>query len=124
MAKAPKTTGAIAPPDFDAAHRIYKSDIIPARKAQKQAMQEQGQAWKAVKSEHRVHKPGFATAMKVAEMEEADQQAWLRSFAAGLKATNVTLHMDLADIAEGSDKDAPATIIPTAASPRADVSVN
>lgn len=124
MAKAPKTTGAIAPPDFDQALKIYRADVVPAGKAQKQAMQEQGTAWKAIKKDCRVHKPGFSTAMKVSEMEEADQQAWLRSFAAGLRANNVTLHVDLADIANGADKDGSAEIIPSAAAPRADVSVN
>jgi hypothetical protein len=121
MAKAPKTTGAIAPPDFEQALKIYRADVVPAAKAQKQAMQEQGTAWKEIKKGCRVHKPGFSTAMKVAEMEEDDQQAWLRSFAAGLRANNVTLHVDLADIANGADKDGSAEIIPTGSKPETEL---
>lgn len=124
MAKAPKTTGAISPPDFEQAKKIYQADIVPARKSQRAAMQEAGTAWKAIKGECRVHKPGYQAAMKVVEMEEADQQMWLRSFAACLKQHGVTLHADLADIAEGADKDVPAEIIPVATAPRADVTVN
>jgi hypothetical protein len=121
MAKAPKTTGAISPPDFEQALKIYRADVVPAAKAQKQAMQDQGTAWKEIKKGCRVHKPGFSTAMKVAEMEEADQQAWLRSFAAGLRANNVTLHIDLADIANGADKDGSAEIIPTGSKPETEL---
>jgi len=121
MAKAPKTTGAISPPDFEQALKIYRADVVPAGKAQKQAMQEQGTAWKEIKKGCRVHKPGFSTAMKVSEMEESDQQAWLRSFAAGLRANNVTLHVDLADIANGADKDGSAEIIPTGSKPETEL---
>ena len=121
MAKAPKTTGAISPPDFEQALKIYRADVVPAAKAQKQAMQEQGTAWKEIKKGCRVHKSGFATGMKVSEMEESDQQAWLRSFTAVIHANNVTLHVDLADIANGADKDGSAEIIPTGSKPETEL---
>ena len=101
MARTPKVTGQVSPPDFERAKQIYHQDIRPERKIQRAAMQAQGAAWKELKAETHVNKPGFAAAVKVAEMEEADQQAWLRSFNGCLKEFGVTLHADLADQAEG-----------------------
>lgn len=114
MAKNKQNGGAIDPPDFDKAMKIYTGDVVPANKAQKQAMKEASDAWKAVKDDCRVHKGGFRTSMKVAEMEEADQQAWLRSFRAGLMKRGITLHVDAVDIMEGVNA-ADLEIVPTGA---------
>lgn len=108
-AKTKPIAGEIQGPDFDAAMAIWNNDIRPANRKQKQAMKEASDAWKVVKGDHRVHKGGFAKAMQVADMEEADQQAFLRSFNAGLVARNVSLHADLVDQAEGSKSN---TVIP------------
>lgn len=102
MAKEKPITGELPTPDFDAAMAIFNSDIKPANKAQKQAMKEASDAWKIVKKDHRVHTGGFRKAMQIADLEEAEQQAYLRSLYAGLNARGVSLHADLVDNAEGN----------------------
>lgn len=99
-------SGEILPPDFDGAHSVYVNDVQPANKEQKRAMKEASSAWKAIKGEHHVNVGGYRTAMKVAEMEEAEQQSWLRSFYGGLKKRGAGLHADLADqMEEGGETD-------------------
>jgi hypothetical protein len=105
-------TDEVSAPDFERAMEIYQNDVAPANRQQKQAMKEASDAWKELKAEAYVHKSGFQTAMKVSEMEEADQQAWLRSFNGGLAARDVGLHADLVDIAEGADKDEVKPAVP------------
>ena len=101
--KSKPISGEITAPDFDAAMAIFNSDIKPANKAQKQAMKEASDAWKIVKKDYRVHTGGFRAAMRIADLEEAEQQAYLRSLYAGLNARNVSLHADLVDNAEGNE---------------------
>lgn len=103
--------GEVPKPDFDLADKIHREDIAPANKEQKRAMKEASDGWKSVKRDARVHVGGARTAFKVAEMEEAEQQAWLRSFAGVLRKRNVSLHADLADQAEGQTGELP--IVPT-----------
>jgi hypothetical protein len=126
MAKAPKKaiTGEVLPPDFEAAMSLYNSDIIPANRSQKQAMKEQSDAWKIVKKDHRVHKGGFQKAMQLCEMEEAEAQAWARSFMAGLKARGFVLFPDMVDQAE-QGAEATLEIVPTGERPKIEMmSVN
>lgn len=120
--KGPQNGGPIAPPDFEKAQRIYKQDVMPAHKAQKQAMKEAGDAWKAIKKDCRVHKGGYHKAMQVAEMEEAEQQAWLRSFKVGLEQNGVRLHADAVDIMEGVNA-ADLEVVPTGAPDAIDLPV-
>lgn len=108
--------GEVPKPDFDHAAEIYTGDIQPANKAQKQAMKDASDGWKAVKKDARVHVAGYRTAMKVAEMEDAEQQAWLRSFNGGLGKRGVVLHADLADQAGGIEGDRPP--VPTGERPK------
>ena len=95
--------GEIEQPDFEAALRIFFQTILPANKEQKRSMQEASAGWKAVKKDNRVHVGGFRLAMKIADMEEADQQSFLRALHNGLKLRKVVLHADLVDGAEGND---------------------
>lgn len=122
MAKNKQNGGAIDPPDFDKAMKIYTGDVVPANKAQKQAMKEASDAWKAVKDDCRVHKKGFRDAMKTAEMEESDQQAYLRSYRAGLMMRGVKLHRDLVDISQGVNA-ADLEIVPTGEAPKIDMQI-
>ena len=92
--------GELIKPDFAHASEIYANDVAPANRAQKQAMKEAGDAWKEIKNEAHVHKGGFQKAMQIAEMEEADQQSWLRSFYGGLEQRGVGLYADLVDKAD------------------------
>ena len=112
--------GPIDPPDFDKALKVYTADVVPANKAQKQAMKEASDAWKSIKDECRVHKGGFRTAMKVAEMEETDQQAWLRSFKAGCQKRNIRLYADAVDIMEGVNAE-DLDVVPSGAAPKIDM---
>lgn len=118
-ADGPQNGGAINPPDFEAAHRIYLNDIAPANRRQKQAMAEASEAWKEVKG-HRVHKGGFRQAAKLSEMEEADQQAWLRSFKAGCEHFDVSLYADAVDRAEGVNDDT-VPVVPVSKAPQAEL---
>lgn len=104
--------GPITPPDFEKAQSIYDNDVQPANKAQKQAMKEAGDGWKEIKKECRVNKGGFHKAQQVAEMEEVEQQAWLRSFKAGLENREVVLHADAVDKMHGINT-ATVDVIPT-----------
>lgn len=113
--------GPITPPDFEAAARIYKNDIVPANKAQKQAMAEASAGWKAVKG-NRVHVKGYRDAMKTADMEEAEQQAYLRSYKRGLQDRNVTLHADAVDIMNGVNE-SDLEVVPSGAAPKVDLPV-
>ncbi len=103
MAKTKEISGEVLPPDYESALRIFNADIKPANKSQKQAMQEASAAWKIVKKDLRVNVAGFRLAMKIADMEEAEQQSFLRALRAGLEARHVALHADLVDSAEGND---------------------
>jgi hypothetical protein len=100
--KSKPVEGEIQQPDFEGALRVYNTDIRPAKSAQKSAMQEAGIGWKHVVKELKVNKPGFEKAMVVAEMEEADQQSWLRAFNSGLQLRGVSLHIDMVDVMEGN----------------------
>lgn len=102
-AKKKEISGEVLPPDYDEALRIFNADVKPANKTQKQAMQEASAAWKIIKKDHRVNVAGFRLAMKIADMEEAEQQSFLRALRAGLQARHVSLHADLVDNAEGVD---------------------
>lgn len=115
MARKPteKVNGVVTPPDFELAKRIYDKDIAPANKAQKQAMQEASAGWKEVKNGAHVHVSGFRQAAKVANMEDAEQQAWLRSFRAGCEQFNVGLNVDLVDVAEGVDASNTIEVVPS-----------
>jgi hypothetical protein len=110
-----KVNNVVNQPDFDLAKSIYDRDIFPANRAQKQAMQEASAGWKEVKTEAHVHVGGFRQAAKVAQMEEADQQMWLRSFKAGCEQFGIGLHADLVDVANGSDADTNVPVVPAAA---------
>lgn len=121
-ADGPQNGGAINPPDYDAAHRIYVNDIAPANRKQKQAMSDASEAWKSVKNDHRVHKAGFRQAAKLSEMEEADQQAWLRSFKAGCDKFDVALYADMADRAEGVNDDT-VGVVPVKLAPQVEMPI-
>lgn len=112
--------GPITPPDFEKAQKIYKQDVMPAHKAQKQAMKEAGDAWKAIKKECRVHKGGYHKAQQVSEMEEAEQQAWLRSFKVGLEQNGVRLHADAVDLMQGVNA-SDLEVVPTGAADKIDL---
>ena len=112
----PQNGGPINPPDFERAQKIFDSDVRPANKAQKQAMAEASAGWKAIKGE-RVHVAGFRQAQKIADMEEADQQAFLRSLNAGLKSRGVVMHADAVDRMQGVNADE-VPVIPTGAAPK------
>lgn len=117
MAKKPKVTGQVTPPDFDHAKKIWDQDIRPARTRQKAAMKDQKEGWDEAKAEAHINKPGFATACKVKEMEEADQQSWLRSFFGGLKAFGIGLHADMMDKASDAEEDGDGFVAPPVVKP-------
>ena len=122
-AKEKEISGQVLPPDYDEALRIFNADVKPANKSQKQAMQEASAAWKVIKKEHRVNVAGFRMAMKIADMEEADQQSFLRALRAGLVARHVSLHADLVDTAEGNDTSNVVPIEAARADARSDLDV-
>lgn len=107
----PKDTpisGEVPKPDFDEADKIYNADIAPANKLQRQAMKDASDGWKAVKG-LRVNVAGARTAYKIAGMEDAEQQAWLRSFNGVLAKKGVVLEADLVDQAQGKP---PQNVVP------------
>jgi hypothetical protein len=116
MARGKKTEGTIngevPKPDFELADTYFRNDIAPANREQKRAMKDASDGWKAVKKDAHVHVGGYRAAMRVAEMEYAEQQAWLRSFNGGLSGRNVALDADMVDKAEGKD---PGNVVPLGA---------
>lgn len=116
MARAKKNdtpiSGEVPKPDFELADTYFRNDIAPANKEQKRAMKDASDGWKAVKKDAHVHVGGYRAAMRVAEMEYAEQQAWLRSFNGGLASRNVALDADMVDKAEGKD---PGNVVPLGA---------
>lgn len=120
-ASGPQNGGPINPPDYERAQKIFDNDIKPANKAQKQAMGEASAGWKAIKGE-RVHVAGFRQAQKIADMEESDQQAFLRALHAGFKARGVVMHPDAVDRMQGNQNNE-IPIIPTGEAPKIDMPV-
>lgn len=108
--------GPINPPDFEKAQRIFNEDIKPANKAQKQAMKDASDGWKAVK-ENRVNVAGFRQAQKIADMEESEQQAYLRSLNAGFVQRGVVMHADIVDQMQGVNS-GEVPIVPTGEAPK------
>jgi len=104
--------GEVPKPDFELADTYFRNDIAPANREQKRAMKDASDGWKAVKKDAHVHVGGYRAAMRVADMEYAEQQAWLRSFNGGLSRRNVALDPDMVDQAEGKD---PGNVVPLGA---------
>ena len=112
-------SGELPKPDFDHADSIYTNDIAPANREQKRAMKEASDGWKAVKAEARVNVAGARMAYKVVNMEEDEQQSFLRSFYGVLSKKGVGLYRDLVDAAEGGDEDVGDFVPPPTATPPA-----
>lgn len=104
-AESGQINGEVPKPDFDLAASIHRNDIAPANKEQKRAMKEASDGWKAVKKDAHVNVGGYRQAMKIADMEEAEQQAYLRALHGGLQQRGIVLHADLDDIAAGRTED-------------------
>lgn len=117
MAKKPKVTGQVMAPDFDKAKSIWDNDIRPARKTQRQAMKDQAEAWKEAKGEAYINKPAFAQAAKLFEMEESDQQSYLRTFYGALNVFGIGLHADMMDKAEGAEESEGGFVAPPVVKP-------
>lgn len=110
--KSKPINGELPKPDYDLAAEIHRDEIAPANKEQKQAMKEASDGWKRVKKEAHVHVGGARTAFKVCDMEDAERDAWLRSFRGVLKRKGVGLTPDLVDQAEEAEEDEDGNIDP------------
>lgn len=99
--------GVIIEKDFDKAAKIIREDIKPARSSASEKMQEVSTAFKAIKKQCGLQPGAVKAAIKVAEMEDAKGEDWLRCFVGQVNKLIgrdvLTFHGgDLVDQAEGS----------------------
>ncbi len=98
-------------PDYGKAVRIYREDIKPAQSKVGEYAQEQSTAYKAIKKDCHIQPGAAKLAFRLDNMEESKRDDFLRSFNGLLKALNIFMPRDLADIAEGK-QDADENVVP------------
>lgn len=109
-------SGVIGEKDFAKAVRIYREDILPAQSKVGEFAQEQSTAFKAIKKQCGIQPQAARTAFRLADMEEAKRDDWMRCFIGLCREMKIPLQSnDLVDRAEEASRPKPvlATIIPS-----------
>lgn len=97
-------TGEIKVKDFDLARKLYTGDIKPAVAKAGEAMQEASTAYKAIKKSAHIQPQAAKLAFKLAEMEEAKRDDFLRCLGGLLKQFNIDIApRDLVDAMGATD---------------------
>jgi hypothetical protein len=87
--------------DFARAVELYRRDIRPAQSKVGEFAQEQSTAYKEIKKACRIQPQAARAAFRLAEMEEAKRDDYLRGFNGLLNELGITPRHDLVDAAEG-----------------------
>lgn len=96
-------SGVIGEKDFAKAVRIYREDILPAQSKVGEFAQEQSTAFKAIKKQCGIQPQAARTAFRLADMEEAKRDDWMRCFIGLCREMKIPLQSnDLVDRAEGA----------------------
>jgi hypothetical protein len=101
-ARVPKDdSGVVAVKDFAGAVRTWRNDIKPAISKQGEHGQEASTGYKHIKKNCHIQPQAARTAFKLADMEDAKRDDYLRCFIGLLKEMNIPLESnDLVDMAE------------------------
>ncbi|MBP6554644.1 MAG: hypothetical protein KA233_03090 [Novosphingobium sp.] len=109
MARAARTpkeddTGEIKAKDFALAKKLFKQDIEPAVSKAGEAMQEASTAYKAIKKQANIQPQAAKLAFKLADMEEAKRDDFLRCLGGLLKEFGIEVApKDMIDMMQGDD---------------------
>ena len=109
MARAARTpkeddTGEIKAKDFALAKKLYQHDIGPAVTKAGEAMQEASTAYKAIKKQANIQPQAAKLAFKLADMEEAKRDDFLRCLGGLLAEFNIDVApKDMIDMMQGDD---------------------
>jgi hypothetical protein len=120
-AKAPKEeVEELHKPDFKAAIKLYKGDILPAQARVGEHAQEMSQAYKDIKKIHHVHPGAAKQAFKLDQMEPSKRDDYLRSLYGLMAELKIGISADLVD--QMGDDEAPR--MPVAERKPVDLSIN
>lgn len=109
-------SGMIAEKDFTRAVQIYRQDILPAQSKVGEFAQEQSTAFKAIKKQCGIQPQAARTAFRLADMEDAKRDDWMRCFIGLCHELKIPLQSnDLVDRAEEASRPKPvlATFAPS-----------
>lgn len=101
--------------DFAGAVRAYRNDIKPAVSKVGEYSQEVSTAYKHIKKVCHIQSGAAKTAFKLADMEEAKRDDYLRSFNGLLKELGIFMPRDMVDMAEGKAQE---TVVPQGERPK------
>lgn len=97
--------GVIEAKDFDLAIRLWRQDIKPAISKVGEHNQEASSAYKQIKKNCHIQPMAAKLAFKLADMEEAKRDDFLRCLSGLLRKLNIAIEpVDLVDIAEGKSE--------------------
>ena len=86
--------------DFARAARIFRSEIAPAQAKVGEHAQEMSTAYKEIKKHCGIQPQAARIAFRLADMEDAKREDWLRSFFGLVDELGIGLSEDLVDMAE------------------------
>lgn len=102
--KEPDDTGEVKTKDFALAKKLFQQDIAPAVSKAGEAMQEASTGYKAIKKQAHIQPQAAKLAFKLAEMEEAKRDDFLRCLGGLLKEFGIELDpKDMVDQMQGGD---------------------
>lgn len=97
-------SGAVKPKDFELARKLYHGDIKKAVSRAGEAMQEVSTAYKAIKKQANIQPQAAKLAFKLAEMEEAKRDDFLRCLGGLLAQFKIDIKpTDMVDLMTGDD---------------------
>lgn len=117
MARAAKkaVSNEVPEKDFAGAVRAFRNDIKPAISKVGEFSQEVSTAYKHIKKNCHIQSGAAKLAFKLADMEDAKRDDFLRGFNGLCKELNITMPRDMVDMAQGND---PGSIVPEAERPK------
>jgi hypothetical protein len=95
--KPPDDTGEVQKKDFKLAVKLLKNDILPAQARVGEHAQEMSTAYKAIRKQCHIQVTAAKTAFKLADLEDAKREDWLRGFNGLLVELGIQLEPDLVD---------------------------
>jgi predicted regulator of amino acid metabolism with ACT domain len=97
-------SGEVKVKDFAGAKRTYNNDIKPAAARVGDAAQEMSTAYKHIKKNCNIQAGAAKLAFKLADMEDAKRDDWLRGFNGLIAEMGIALSPDLVDAMETKQK--------------------
>ena len=102
--KEPDDTGEVKTKDFALAKKLFQQDIAPAVSKAGEAMQEASTGYKAIKKQAHIQPQAAKLAFKLADMEEAKRDDFLRCLGGLLKVFGIEIDpKDMVDQMQSGD---------------------